>query len=106
MKAAVVHQFGEPLAIEQVPVPEPGPGEVIVRIEAAGLCHTDIHAANGDWPVKPKLPLIPGHEGVGLITALGAGVTAAASIARRGGRPSASSSRTPATRSTAPTPSS
>jgi len=76
MKAAVVHQFGEPLAIEQVPVPEPGPGEVIVRIEAAGLCHTDIHAANGDWPVKPKLPLIPGHEGVGLITALGAGVTA------------------------------
>lgn len=75
MKAAVVHEFGQPLVIEDVPVPEPGPGQVVVRVEASGLCHTDIHAANGDWPVKPTLPFIPGHEGVGLVARVGAGVT-------------------------------
>lgn len=74
MRAAVVHGFGEPLRVEDVPRPEPGPGEVLVRVEAAGLCHTDIHAAHGDWPVKPKLPLIPGHEGVGIVEAVGPGV--------------------------------
>ena len=67
MKAAVVHEFTKPLMLEDVPTPEPGPGEVLVKIETSGLCHTDIHAAHGDWPVKPKLPLIPGHEGVGII---------------------------------------
>jgi alcohol dehydrogenase, propanol-preferring len=72
--AAVVHQFKAPLQLEEVPLPEPGLGEVLIRVEAAGLCHTDIHAAHGDWPVKPKLPLIPGHEGVGIVTALGPGV--------------------------------
>jgi len=56
-------------------VPEPGPGQVVVRMEASGLCHTDIHAANGDWPVTPTVPFIPGHEGVGIVTALGDGVT-------------------------------
>jgi propanol-preferring alcohol dehydrogenase len=75
MKAAVVHDFTKPLAIEDVPKPTPGPGEVVVRIETSGLCHTDIHAAHGDWPVKPKLPLIPGHEGVGIVESLGDGVT-------------------------------
>jgi propanol-preferring alcohol dehydrogenase len=75
MKAAVVHGFTEPLAIEDVPTPEPGPGEILVRIETSGLCHTDIHAAHGDWPVKPTPPLIPGHEGVGIVTELGPGVT-------------------------------
>ena len=73
MKAAVVPQLGAPLEIREVPVPQPGPGQVLVRIEASGLCHTDIHAARGDWPVKPKIPLIPGHEGVGLIETLGRG---------------------------------
>jgi alcohol dehydrogenase, propanol-preferring len=73
MKAAVVPGFTEPLEIRDVPVPTPGPGQVVVRIEASGLCHTDIHAANGDWPVKPKMPLIPGHEGVGRVVELGAG---------------------------------
>jgi alcohol dehydrogenase, propanol-preferring len=73
MKAAVVHEFGAPLRIEELPTPTPGEGEVLVRIEASGLCHTDIHAAHGDWPVKPKLPLIPGHEGVGIVEALGPG---------------------------------
>lgn len=75
MKAAVVHDFTKPLTIDEVPRPEPGPGEVVVRIETSGLCHTDIHAAHGDWPVKPTTPFIPGHEGVGIVTALGAGVT-------------------------------
>jgi alcohol dehydrogenase, propanol-preferring len=46
---------------------------VLVRIEACGLCHTDIHAAHGDWPIKPPLPLIPGHDGVGIVEALGPG---------------------------------
>ena len=73
MRAAVVHEFGAPLVIEEVPTPTPGPGEVLVKVEASGLCHTDIHAAHGDWPVKPKLPLIPGHEGVGIVEAMGAG---------------------------------
>lgn len=75
MKAAVVRQFGQPLSIEQVPIPMPGPGQIQVRIAAAGVCHTDLHAAQGDWPVKPTLPFIPGHEGVGHVSAVGAGVT-------------------------------
>ena len=75
MKAAVVHAFGKPLVIEEVPTPEPGPDEVLVRVEASGLCHTDIHAAHGDWPVKPSLPFIPGHEGVGIVVAVGHNVT-------------------------------
>lgn len=73
MKAAVVHAFDRPLAIEDVPIPEPGPEQVLVRIEASGLCHTDIHAARGEWPVKPQPPFIPGHEGVGVITRVGPG---------------------------------
>ena len=75
MKAAVVHAFGEPLRIEEVPVPTPGPGQILVNIKASGVCHTDLHAADGDWPVKPSLPFIPGHEGVGIVAAVGAGVT-------------------------------
>ena len=75
MKAAVVTDFTAPLQVKDIPIPEPGPGEVLVRIEASGLCHTDIHAARGDWPVKPTLPFVPGHEGVGLVEKLGSGVT-------------------------------
>ncbi|MDX3752717.1 zinc-dependent alcohol dehydrogenase [Streptomyces sp. AK08-02] len=75
MKAAVVRAFGEPLVIEDRPDPEPGPGQVRVRVEASGLCHTDIHAAHGDWPVRPAPPFVPGHEGVGLVEKLGDGVT-------------------------------
>lgn len=71
MKAAVVHQFREPLRVEDVPKPEPGRDEVVFKVEAAGLCHTDIHAAHGDWPVKPTLPFIPGHEGVGVVERVG-----------------------------------
>lgn len=74
MKAAVVTSFTEPLTVEERAVPEPGPGQVLVRIEASGLCHTDIHAAHGDWPVKPAPPFVPGHEGVGIVEAVGEGV--------------------------------
>jgi propanol-preferring alcohol dehydrogenase len=75
MRAAVVTAFTAPLEIQDLPVPEPGPGEVLVRIECTGLCHTDIHAARGDWPVAPTPPFVPGHEGIGRVEALGAGVT-------------------------------
>jgi propanol-preferring alcohol dehydrogenase len=75
MKAAVVRQFGKPLTIEEVAIPSPGPGEVLVKIMATGVCHTDLHAADGDWPVKPVLPFIPGHEGAGIVAAVGPGVT-------------------------------
>jgi len=75
MKAAVVYRFGEPLKIERVPVPVPGPGEMLVKVMACGVCHTDLHAADGDWPVKPAPPFIPGHEAAGVVVELGPGVT-------------------------------
>ncbi|CAA0117019.1 Alcohol dehydrogenase [BD1-7 clade bacterium] len=75
MKAAVTHAFKTPLKIEDVAIPEVGSKQVLVHIKACGVCHTDLHACHGDWPVKPKLPLIPGHEGVGEITQIGDGVT-------------------------------
>lgn len=75
MKTAAVHAFGAPALVEERPIPEPGHGQILVRLEACGLCHTDIHAMRGDWPVKPNLPLVPGHEGVGIIERLGDGVT-------------------------------
>ncbi len=74
MRAAVVHAFDQPLRVEEVVKPEPGPGQVVVKMETCGLCHTDIHAAHGDWPVKPHPPFIPGHEGVGIVESVGAGV--------------------------------
>jgi alcohol dehydrogenase, propanol-preferring len=73
MKAAFVTSFDRPLSVEDVPIPEPGPEQVLVRIETCGLCHTDIHAARGDWPIKPAPPFIPGHEGVGIVERLGDG---------------------------------
>jgi len=76
MKAAVVEKFGAPLIIKELDIPTPGPGQILVKTEACGVCHTDLHAAKGDWPLKPGLPFTPGHEGIGIVTALGAGVTA------------------------------
>lgn len=75
MQAAVVEQFGKPLEIREWSIPTPGAGQILVKTEACGVCHTDLHAASGDWPVKPSLPFIPGHEGIGIVAALGAGVT-------------------------------
>jgi propanol-preferring alcohol dehydrogenase len=74
MKAAVVHEFQKPLVFEDVPVPKVPRDRVLVKVAACGVCHTDLHAADGDWPVKPKLPFIPGHEGVGHVAAVGADV--------------------------------
>jgi propanol-preferring alcohol dehydrogenase len=76
MQAAVVEVFGKPLVLQEVDIPTAGPGQVLVKTEACGVCHTDLHAANGDWPLKPALPFIPGHEGIGIVTAIGTGVTA------------------------------
>ena len=74
MKAAVIRKFGAPLQIEEVPVKAPHAGQILVKVIACGVCHTDLHACNGDWPVKPNLPLIPGHEAIGYVVALGSGV--------------------------------
>lgn len=74
MRAAVAENFGQPLELREIAVPEPEAGQILVRIAASGVCHTDIHTINGDWPVKPRLPIIPGHEAVGHVAALGPGV--------------------------------
>ncbi|GAA1139048.1 alcohol dehydrogenase AdhP [Nesterenkonia lutea] len=74
MKSAVVTSFKAPLEIVDRDTPRPSTGEVLVRLETCGLCHTDIHAAHGDWPVQPVLPVVPGHEGIGIVEELGAGV--------------------------------
>jgi len=76
MQAAVVTAFGKPLVLQTLDIPTPGPGQILVKTEACGVCHTDLHAANGDWPVKPTPPFIPGHEAIGIVVGLGAGVTA------------------------------
>ncbi|MFG2920628.1 alcohol dehydrogenase AdhP [Streptomyces sp. NPDC048305] len=75
MKAAVVRDFTTPLLVEEVEIPAPGPGQALVKVLFSGVCHTDLHAAHGDWPVKPVPPFIPGHEGVGEVVAVGDGVT-------------------------------
>jgi propanol-preferring alcohol dehydrogenase len=75
MQAAVVEHFAMPLVVQEVDVPTPGPGQILVKTEACGVCHTDVHAAEGDWPLKPTLPFIPGHEAIGRVAAVGAGVT-------------------------------
>jgi len=77
MKAAVCTEFGKPLAIQEVPVPEPGPGEVLVRVRACGVCHSDLHLVDGDWAAwGTPLPIIPGHEVTGVVERAGEGVPA------------------------------
>jgi propanol-preferring alcohol dehydrogenase len=75
MQAAVVEHFGEPMVIREMDIPTPGPGQILVKTEACGVCHTDVHAADGDWPVKPNPPFVPGHEAIGRVVSVGAGVT-------------------------------
>jgi len=75
LQAAVVERFGHPLVLREVDIPTPGAGQILVKTEACGVCHTDVHAAGGDWPVKPKPPFIPGHEAIGRVVGVGAGVT-------------------------------
>jgi propanol-preferring alcohol dehydrogenase len=75
MHTATVEHFGKPLVLKEWDIPTVGPGQILVKTEACGVCHTDLHAAKGDWPLKPTLPFIPGHEAIGLVAAVGAGVT-------------------------------
>ena len=82
MNAAVVEEFGKPLVLREREISSPAAGQILIKTEACGVCHTDLHAAHGDWPVKPTLPFIPGHEAIGLVTAVGSGVTIC-----EGGRP-------------------
>lgn len=74
MRAAVLRAIGEPLSVEQVPTPEPGPGEVLVKIAAAGVCHSDIHQKDGSIP-PARMPIILGHENAGWVEALGPGAS-------------------------------
>jgi propanol-preferring alcohol dehydrogenase len=74
VRAAVLHEFGQPLLIEDVPRPVPQAGEILLQVEACGVCHSDLHLIRGDWPAFAKLikrPLIPGHEVVGRVVELG-----------------------------------
>lgn len=83
MRAMVLDAPGQPLRPRSLPIPEPGPGQVLVRVAACAVCRTDLHVIDGDLK-EPKLPLIPGHEIVGRIAAIGAGVTQFAVGARVG----------------------
>lgn len=69
--AQVVEQKGGPPVYKQISVPKPGPDEVLVKIKYTGVCHTDLHAMNGDWPLTVKMPLVGGHEGAGIVVAKG-----------------------------------
>ena len=75
MRAAVLREIGTPLRIEDVAIPEPGHGEILIKVTACGVCHSDLHAIEGDWTPLPNLPLIPGHEVTGHVAALGPGVS-------------------------------
>lgn len=76
MQAAIVEQFGAPLSLQEWAVPIPGRNQILVKTEACGVCHTDLHAARGGWPLKPQLPFIPGHEAIGRVFSVGSDVTA------------------------------
>lgn len=73
MRAAVIEQFNEPWQVREMPDPRPGPGQVLIRIHASGMCYTDLHAHHGVFPLKP--PFVAGHEPAGVIVEVGAGVT-------------------------------
>ena len=76
MQAARLHAYGQPLVIEDVPRPTPGAGQVVIRVEGAGFCHSDLHIISGDIQVLPRMPLTLGHENAGTVAAIGAGVRA------------------------------
>ncbi|KAF2734987.1 alcohol dehydrogenase [Polyplosphaeria fusca] len=69
--AQVIEKTGGPVEYKKIPVAKPGPDEVLVNIKYSGVCHTDLHAVNGDWPLPTKLPLVGGHEGAGVVVARG-----------------------------------
>jgi len=69
--AQVVEEKGKLPIYKQIPVPTPGPDEILLKVRYTGVCHTDLHALNGDWPLPLKLPLVGGHEGAGVVVAKG-----------------------------------
>ena len=71
--AAVLWERGQPLSVEEVELAPPGPGEVLVEMKAAGVCHSDLHPARDDWPIRT--PVVLGHEGAGIVREVGAGVS-------------------------------
>ena len=76
MKAAILCEFGKPLRLVELPLPVPGPGEILIKLEASGVCHSDVHIWKGETrPSVAPDPFVLGHEGVGVVTALGAGVS-------------------------------
>jgi propanol-preferring alcohol dehydrogenase len=83
MKMMVLHEIGKPLTLEERALPRPGSGEVLVRVEACAVCRTDLHVVDGELP-NPKLPIVPGHEIVGIVEALGDGGSGPAVGARVG----------------------
>ncbi|MBI5576983.1 MAG: alcohol dehydrogenase catalytic domain-containing protein [Deltaproteobacteria bacterium] len=75
MKAAVCESFGKPLVMSELPVPDPGPDEALIRVAACGVCHSDLHLVDGDWKDwGTPLPIVPGHEVTGIVERTGAGV--------------------------------
>lgn len=83
MRAMVFDRPGKPLELREIPCPEPGPGQILIRVEACGVCRTDLHIVDGEL-THPKLPLVPGHEVVGRVAALGPGVAGLAEGQRVG----------------------
>jgi propanol-preferring alcohol dehydrogenase len=75
MKAARLHAYGQPLRIDEIPTPTPGPGQVVIAVGGAGFCHSDIHVIEGEIKILPRMPLVLGHENAGIVSAIGAGVT-------------------------------
>lgn len=71
MRQARVDSFGGLLVIGDAPVPSVGAGQVLVKVHACGICHTDLHAIHGEWSARPTLPLVPGHEAVGEVVEVG-----------------------------------
>lgn len=69
--AQVLEEAGGELKLKKIPVPKPGPDEILINVKYTGVCHTDLHALQGDWPLPRKLPLVGGHEGVGPVVARG-----------------------------------
>lgn len=73
-KAVIFETNGGPLLYKDIPVPKPKPTELLINVKYSGVCHTDLHAWKGDWPLPTKLPLVGGHEGAGVVVAVGENV--------------------------------
>ena len=104
IRAAILWEQRQPLSVEAAVLDPPGPGEVLVEMQAAGVCHSDLHPARGDWPAKT--PVVLGHEGAGIVREVGPSVTRVVSHTVDAGRPATSAPRlTPSTANcTAATP--